>query len=476
MASSVTAGACIFAAEGTAQAQVATDWELTGTLIVGATNNSNGAAEPADDAPEDTQRPEADGFVTLTPAIRFQFETPSATHTLSYGLGYTLFFIHTETSTFSQGLSYGVRAPVSEGVDLSFGITGSQSTTSQFALLSTSSTNTVNPTQQGDDILLTVGGGQGLNAQVGQTTFFRQALAASFAQTITSGAEGEEDPADTRTVTGSFSLGVGREFARDTLAFDQSNDLQYSPGVDGVAALPDSLQLIHRARLDWTHTFNLELSTQLGGGVLMGYDAITPAAPEVQPTGSASIRWAPPRGNLSLSYSHDATPNILLRQVTLNDTGTFAGLVNLSNGFDVGGSAAVQVSRSLLGAEDGGLGEPGFSTLIDLALGWIPPNGPLRVEARYQFSRQFGLNTDPEADEELFPTIQRHTGLLTTTFAFPRAPAPGGVGRGIALPSPTANVDVISNQAPPSQRAVQEAADKEKKDDKEKKEEKRDAE
>ena len=67
---------------------------------------------------------------------------------------------------------------------------------------------------------------------------------------------------------------------------------------------------------------------------------------------------------------------------------------------------------------------PGMSIVADIAFGWVPRSAPVRIDARYQFSRQFTIGEDTTG--ELFPAIQRHTVLLGTTFAYPGTPEAGG--------------------------------------------------
>ncbi|MBK8938852.1 MAG: hypothetical protein IPM79_14800 [Polyangiaceae bacterium] len=428
-----------------ARAQTAVEWDISGNATFGFTDNANGAPIPEDDAPEGTG-PEPDGFFTITPAFRLQMERADSTHTLTYGVGYTLYFLHPELGAFSQALSYGMRAPVQEGVDLTFAVTGSQSTTSLLSLTGGAAGGQVQATTGGNDMIITAGVGQGITAEVGPTWTFFQAFAGAHAHSIT------EDNEDGYTQTASLTLGANKEYKRELFGITQSNDVQWSPFQEGVRP-DDSLQLVHRIVGDWTHQFSLDWATQLHVGGLYAYDVVALQAgdplPYPDPIGGANVRWTPVGGNMSLSYARDATPNLILRQVTLNDTGTHTGSVELPKGLDFGGSAAVQVTRAFSDGEDEV--SPGLSVLLDAALGYVPRAVFMRIEGRYQYNRQFALG-----DVAVIPELQRHTVMLTTAFAYPRPPEPGGVGRGVALPSPTANVDIVSRQAPQSARAREE--------------------
>jgi len=432
-----------------ARAQVAFDWEISGTATVGFTDNVVNTPEPDPDDP-DAPQPEADGFGTVSPGLRLQFETPSATQTLAYSFGYSFYFIHTDANSFSNGLSYGLRAPVSPVSTFTLSLTGTQSTVQQLTLLGPSAGGTAQPTPgnqpDGTDLLVTAGLGQGFSTALSETVTFNQALQGTASRTIVA------DTEDTGTYVGSLGFSVAKAFEINTISVEQSNDIQFTPAVPGPPAVASLAQLIHRARLAWGHQFSESWGSTLGAGVLVGYDALTLDTPVPHPTGLASLNWRGNGGTLAVSYAHDAQPNILLRQVVATDALLINGLVELPRGFDVGGSAGAQLTRSLIGVDSSGT--PGLSILADVAFGYVPGRAPVRIDARYQFSRQFAIGE--ETTDALFPTIQRHTVLLSTTFAYPGTPAAGGAAPFVALPAPTANPDILGQQAPRSERAVDE--------------------
>jgi hypothetical protein len=430
-----------------AQAQVAFDWQISGSATVGFTDNVVNTPEPEN---EGDPEPEADGFGTVSPGISLQFETPSATQTLAYNFGYSFYFIHTDANSFSNSLNYGLRAPTSDTTSFTLVLSGAQSTVQQLTLLGPAGGATAQPTPgtqpDGTDMLISAGLGQGFNAQLSETVNFSQALQGNVGRTIV--ADGE----DTGTYVGSLGFTVSKAFAINSLSFEQGNDLQYTPEGAGVLATAELAQVLHRLRMVWSHQFSDTWTSQLGAGVVLGYDAINFDAPIVQPTGLASIAWAGTAGTFGISASHDAQPNLLLRQVVSNDALNIQGRVQLPRGFDVAGSTGAQITQSIIGEDS--TATPGMSVVADIAFGWVPANSPVRIDARYQFSRQFALGE--ETTGVLFPTIQRHTVLLGTTFAYPGTPEAGGAAPFVALPPVSANPDILANQAPKSERAKDE--------------------
>lgn len=433
-----------------AEAQVAFDWQISGSATVGFTDNVVNTPEPVN---ADDPEPEADGFGTVSPGVLLQFETPSATQTLAYNFGYSFYFIHSDANSFSNSLNYGLRAPTSETTSFTLVLSGAQSTVQQLTLLGPAGGTTAQPTPgdpeaqpDGSDMLISAGVGQGFSAQLSETVNFSQALQGNVGRTIVA------DDEDTGTYVGSLGFTISKAFEINTLSFEQGNDLQYTPEGQGVLVTAELAQVLHRLRMVWSHQFSETWTSQVGAGVVLGYDAINFDTPIVQPTGLASLNWAGAVGSFGVSYAHDAQPNLLLRQVVATDIVNVNGRVQLPRGFDVAGSTGAQITQSIIGEDSGAT--PGMSVVADIAFGWVPAGSPARIDARYQFSRQFAIGEDTTG--ALFPTIQRHTVLLSTTFAYPGTPEAGGAAPFVALPPVTANPDILANQAPRSERAIDE--------------------
>lgn len=446
----IAAGALVLLAPGAVQAQVATDWELGASLSMGVTDNIGNTPE-AEEGATDAPVPEADGFGTISPSIRVQFETPGATQTLNYSFGYTFNILHSEANNYFNGFGYGIRAPVSPTVEFTGGAGVTQSTLATLQLVAPAGAGVAQPTQGSDDIVLTINGGAAISAELSDTWSFSTAGSAIYGITFA----GEGEPQGPRTLVGALAFGATKTFLRDRIGIEQSNELQRTLIVVATEPEPDvSLGMLHRARATWAHDFTPEITTQLGAGIVVGYD---PSAAEISPTphpvGSASFTYSHPVGSLSISAAHDALPNVLLGEVSLSDVGALNALFTLPKGFDVSGSGGVTGTRSFLA--DGGFGTPNISFFADGALGWVPAEVPIRLELRYQFNRQQSLRDEVGA----LPTIQRHAGILSTEFTWPGSPTPGGGGF-VAVPPPTASPDIISRQAPQSERAKAENEEK----------------
>ncbi len=441
----------LVAAPSVARAQVAVDYEVGGTVSIGVTDNVAFTATPEPDAPEGTPGPETDVFGTVSPFARVQFETADVTQTLVYGFGYTFNLLNSEANNYFNSLGYGLRSQVSERTQLTLALSGSQSTLAMFQLQAPAGAGQVPATTGADNILVTVGAGQGISTELTETVSFQETAAFTYAHTVV------DEAADLKTQVGSLSLGGTKTFLRDRLTFDETNDLQHAvaPGAGMGAEGTDLLQVLHRARLVWSHDFDPRTTSQLGVGVVIGYDPLGDLSPIPHPTGQASLAWQHERGTLTFALNHDALPNVLLGSIQLTSGATISSLFELPKGFDLSGTGGATVFQQFLGNE--GFDFPNGAFIADVAVGWVPATVPMRVSLRYQFNHQRAFFIS----ETMLPEITRHAAILATTFTWPGAPQAGGTGF-VAIPPPSANGDILARQAPASERAE---AEREKSDE-----------
>mgnify|MGYP002381157730 CR=1 FL=1 len=445
-----------------ASAQVAVDWQVTGSASVGVTDNVANTPEPPEDAGPDVIGPQPDGFGSLSPAFEVTFETARATQSLGWAFGYNFYFTHPEANTISNGLSYGLTSEVAPGTTLTFGVSGSQTNLANFNLLPASGQTAVVANEGGDNLIFTVGVGQGLSAQVAETLVFSQGLSASYAHTFIDEAE------DTKTYIAGASLGLTKQFEVDSLTWALGTDTQITPEqVTEVGLLPALYEIFHRFDMNWNRQWEEDWSTLLGVGVVVGWDAAA-ASQEVvpHPAWRAGVNYANERGTAALAYEHTIQPNLLLRQATANDLVTLNGTVPIPDStFDVGATAGYQVSRAFLPTT--GFGPATSQTVLaDLAVGYVPKSWYVRLELRYQFSRQFAGTVQEGVAPQ--PDLERHAGLFTVQFGYPDSPTAGGASPFVVVPPPTANVDIMQQRAPKNE----EGADADKREqDKERREE-----
>lgn len=440
---------------GQASAQVAVDWQVSGSAGVGVTDNVANTPEPPDDAGDDVVRPQPDGFVNLSPALEVTFETAAATQSLGWAFSYIAYFLHPEANTISNGLAYGVRAPVGPGTELTFGLSGAQANLATFNLVSPSSATPVTPTEGGDSQVFTVGVSQGLSAELSETLSFSEGIAASYGHTLVAEAE------DPKTYIVSGTLGLTKQLERDALTWSVGSDAQISPEqAVGAITQAELAQVFHRVDFGWTRQWALDWSTTLGVGALVGYDA---AASDIDvtphPSWRASVNYGNDIGTAALAYEHTVQPNLLLRQATANDAVTLTGAMPIPKStFDIGATAGYQVSREFLPTT--GFGPPLAQNVVaDAAVGYVPKSWYVRLELRYQFARQFaGTVAEGAEGEAAFaqPDLERHAGLFTVEFGYPDSPTAGGASPFVVVPPPTANVDIMRQRAPESERAVDE--------------------
>ncbi|MBL9026778.1 MAG: hypothetical protein JNL21_31560 [Myxococcales bacterium] len=447
---------------GEASAQVAVDWQVSGSAGIGVTDNVANTPEPPEDAGPDVVAPQPDGFVNLSPAIEVTFETAGATQSVGWAFSYLAYFLHPEANTISNGLAYGVRAPVGPGTELTFGLSGAQANLSTFNLVSSASTTPVTPTEGGDSQVFTIGVSQGLTAEVSETVMVSQGIAASYGHTLVADAE------DAKTYIASGTIGVTKQLERDALTWSVGTDAQVTPEqVVGAVTQAELAQIFHRADFNWTRQWALDWSTTLGVGALVGYDA---AAPDIEvlphPAWRGSLNYGNDVGTAALAYEHTVQPNLLLRQATANDAVTLTGAMPIPKStFDIGATAGYQVSREFLPTT--GFGPPLAQNVIaDAAVGYVPKSWFVRLEVRYQYARQFAGSAEAEG-AAVQPELERHAGIFTVEFGYPDSPTAGGASPFVVVPAPTANVDIMRQRAPETEQAVDENQRKEEREKRE---------
>jgi hypothetical protein len=209
----------VLAASPRAYAQVVADLDVSATASIGVTDNVANTATPEADAGPDVVRPQADGFGSIAPSVRLQLETPSTTQTLSYAFGYTFNLINSDANNYSNGLSYGLRTPVSEVTEMSFSLAGSQATSAALQLLAPAAAGQPLPNTGSNNIMLSGGGGLGFSTELSETVSFTQALSGSYVYTLV------PDGADSSTALGSITLGLNKRFLINQLAFEQKQRL-----------------------------------------------------------------------------------------------------------------------------------------------------------------------------------------------------------------------------------------------------------
>ncbi len=430
------------------RAQVAADVDLAATASIGVTDNVANTPTPEANAGLDVLRPRGDVFGTIAPSVRLQLETPGTTHTLAYAFGYTFNLLNSDANNYSNGLSYGLRTPVSEVTEMTLSLAGAQATAAALQLLAPAAAGQPQPNTGTNNIVLSGGGGLGFSTELSETVSVSQTFSGSYVYTLV------PDGADTSTALASAALGLNKRFLINQLGFEQSNDFQRGRTANlGDVQGIETYQVLHRGRATWTHQFNEEAQTSVGAGIVVGYDPTSDLPAVVNPVGNLAFTYALPSGLLTFGYNHDATPNVLLAQVTLVDAGNVNATYLLPKGFDLSATVGASINRAFLGP--GGFGPPTGAWLGDAAVGWVPATVPMRLELRYQFSHQQRLYLQDVA----LPTITRHSGLLNTTFAWPGQPT---VARAAftALPAPTASLDILGRQAPRTERGEDEETKK----------------
>lgn len=458
---SALAGVALWPARDAA-AQVDTRWQAGMSAQVGVTDN---VAQTPDPAEGDTNAvsPEADGLAVLSPSFALVFETASASHTLAYGFGATLYFTHSEANAYSNGLSYTSRYSLSPTVDLALGLGAAYTQTNAFNLLGGANATAVGLQPANPVEVISVTAAQGV--EVALTDVW------SMNQTVSGTALFQLDNTTRNYLIGA-TVGATREFVVDTLGMGVGADLLLQPANDATAG---NQQLILRAFGSWTHALSDQWSTTLTAGGVMATQvgqAIDaggvpiPSSPVVQPYGRASIDFQDDFGNAGFSVEHNVAPNVLTGSAQLTDTATLrAGLPLGDSGFLLAATGAAGTARVL--EIDGSFGEDVVLVFVaDAGIGYVVPALPeLSFDLRYQFTKQMPADGAIAADAEV-QQITRNTALLGATIVWPPA-GDGAAAAGatpVFRPTPAGNEDILGGVRDAREQAAQESEDKKRRD------------
>lgn len=446
---------------GDARAQVDTRWQAGMSAQVGVTDNVAQTPDPA--TPADPS-PEADGLAVLSPTIALIFETASASHTLAYGFGTTLYFTHGEANSYSNGISYTSRYSLSPTVDLALGAGAAYTQTNAFNLLGGANATVVGVQPANPVEVISVTAAQGLEIALTDVWSLNQTVAGTALFQLENG---------TPNYLLGATVGATREFTLDTFGMGVGADFLFQPETEDVGG---QRQLLLRVFGSWTHDLSDQWSTTLTVGGVLGRQlgqAVDegglpiPSNTVVQPYGRASIDFQDDFGNAGFSIEHNVAPNVLTGSAQMTDTATLrAGLPLGDSGFVLAGTGAVGMARVL--DVDGTFSDDVVLLFVaDAGLGYVVPALPeLSLDLRYQFTKQTPADGALSQDAEV-QAITRNTVLLGATMVWPPADAAGGNAAGatpVFRPTPAGNQDILGGVRDAREQAAEETEQRERRE------------
>ncbi|WP_438035005.1 hypothetical protein [Sorangium sp. So ce204] len=421
----VAAFGCAILTHHAARAQDATlHGVFTGSI--GVTDNVTSAAEAE---AEPSAGPEADGLATVSPGLIFTYTTPRTAQTLSYTFSTSLFFRHTEASSYSNVAAWTGRFVTSPRTSLTLGASGSQGQLNTFQLEQTPGTTTLQGNAGGTTNFVQGSFNEGFSFQPSPVWSLGQAATFAVYNPL------EDRPQ--RTYSATNTLTAQRAFRHDVAALALSVGYTHFDNVEVTEGTYTSRdQLVSTLVASWQHDLGRRFSSQLDVGGVVATDLKDGAGSLARPAGLAALRYTHERGEAAeLAYAYSATPNVFLQQIQLSHMLTLRAAVPVRPAWhlSVEGSAGAQLAQPLEPNAEGDLdtGPTTLAVLTDVGLLWSPviviPDFALALRYQHANQRTEGRTVEIEGRTEKLPDtrVVRNTLLLSVSGAFPRQMAPG---------------------------------------------------
>ncbi|APR85004.1 Hypothetical protein A7982_10353 [Minicystis rosea] len=359
--------------------------------------------------------------LSLNPSATLLFDTPLTTNTLTYAFTLNVPFAKGADGergplTYANRLTYAGRYEFSELSNMSLSLMLSQAPLRALSIAVDPSQTQLDPVPGAAAYLVTVGAQESFNHQLSSSLSLMQSNGVSVMN-----AEDELRGIRSRTISVTNGLNLNRMFDVDTVGLAlmvMTSHFTNSLSLDGPSN-PPRTQVAGTLAATWSRplTPSLTCSAQLGLTQVVSPAQETPDGPKplrfsVQPTGNAMLSYDLDPAVISLSYVHQAAPNLVTSTLNFTDTGTLRFSVPIGvTGLIASGSGGFTHMTPI------GTGGTVINTVLgDASLAWRPEvTQSLTVSLRGQVQRQATVDVDNG--------FTRFSASLSFSYAYPSADA-----------------------------------------------------
>jgi hypothetical protein len=365
-------------------------------------------------------------FLSLAPSLALVYETPRTTQSLQATAGVTLPLnpatitvpegseaaFSDESFTYNVRLAYSNRIQLSELTTLNLGLAGSAVP--------------VNPTIGGldaysaplEETLNIFAYNFSLNGQESLTRELSPESRVVQLTNVTYTYPFNVDPIRPTTLNVRNSLAVTQDWTRDTGTLTLTiGYTRFGIGEGTTGAVTEATdEFTNSLVATWQRLLTPSLTSSVDFGVLQAVSPQSTVGQIYQPIGGASLAYELAFAAASLSYIHNAAPNIFTATINLNDQVALRAAVPVAaTGFGIEGSVGFTHSRPIALNSVAGGGTDSF--LADVAVTYSPPPIPkLSASIRGTYDRQTPID-DPLAG------FTRLSLIANVAFSFPDAQA-----------------------------------------------------
>lgn len=367
------------------------------------------------DAPSPTTLTLSGPSVSLSPSVSLVHETPRTTSTLSHAFALNLPFDEDQKlargpRSYSQNLRYAGRYQVSELTRVSLALSFHHRPTNALDVAADPSQTALDAVPAGASYVL------GTSASIGFTRLLSPVLSLTESNGFSYNAPIHPRIVTPKTIGALASLSIDRQLEVDTLGVMLAVEMSYFTAGEAIGAgvIAPRVQLANTLSGTWTRALTDAWRWALTFGATQ---VVSPAAERptaIQPTGTAALTYRFEVAAATLSYAHQAAPNLATGAVSFTDALTLRFSVPFGEtGLLCTGSGGFS-RMTPIGSRDG---EPTSTLLGDASLTWRPPiSQSLSLSLRGQVQRQIG-GADP------LGAFTRVSGSLNLAYAYPSAAA-----------------------------------------------------
>lgn len=381
---------------------------LSGQLSAGAGVTDNANLE------EDAEAV-GDGFSQISPGLIYIRRGLRAIHSFAYRFDAQLYFEHSEANSYSNQLSWDGLFLLAPRLRMRLLANVSQGESNNFQLVSDQPGLEAAP--NGGVAFISTAVGQGFTYEASQSLTLDESLL--FRTSFPLDTDEQSRAYDISNVlTGDKAWqrsALGARYRTTLFVSEEETD------AEGMVTVPGQKQIITGPEIIGRRDIGEAWGAELALGGIAVFDVEADAGPVYQPTVAAAIRFTTQRGSVRAGYNRNATPNLLVGEVFLNDqvdVGADYPLLVEERVFLRGTVGAIRARRLLVSDEGDEIGDTGMVYLADAAIAWQAMDN-LALNLRYTFRKQ------TSDDVASIPELTANTVLLSVSGSYPPLPREG---------------------------------------------------
>lgn len=257
---------------------------------------------------KDTDQPDASSgpFMSFSPSLSGNLETPRTSHSLSYSLSLTLPITRNGFDTrpiqYSNKLNYSLKLPIDSITNMSLSTGLTEAPNNQFLMTGDPSETPIDSVSPGTALNLNVTAGESFDRQLSEVVSLTQSLNFTYGNPII------PETITAKTIGLSGSLALANKFAIDTLTVSLNGSLNhFTPSEQNPEARNSFTQAL---TLSWSRPLTETLQGSVNAGISRVFTPNQEGGDTYSPTGGASLTYNLAPASSTFSYSYSSGVNV----------------------------------------------------------------------------------------------------------------------------------------------------------------------